>query len=71
MIKKGIKNSRQLVEDILESTGVALLPGIDFGRPESELTFRLAFVDFDGKAALEAIGQVQSTEVFIETISLK
>ena len=65
--KKGINNSRQLVEDILETTGVALLPGTDFGRPESELSFRLAFVDFDGKTALDAIEQMQSKETFIET----
>jgi aspartate aminotransferase len=38
----------------LEDTGVALLPGSVFGRPENELTARLAYVDFDGARALAA-----------------
>ena len=46
-------NSSQLCERILEETGVALLPGIAFGRPKSELTFRLSYVDFDGVKALK------------------
>ena len=37
---------------MLEDTGVALLPGIAFGRPENELTCRLSYVDFDGKNAI-------------------
>ena len=43
-----------MVERILEDTGVAFLPGEDFGRFEEELTARLAYVDFDGKQALQA-----------------
>jgi aspartate aminotransferase len=30
-----------------------MLPGSDFGRDQSELTCRIAYVDFDGKRALE------------------
>ncbi|MBV1910208.1 MAG: pyridoxal phosphate-dependent aminotransferase [Kangiellaceae bacterium] len=45
----GIVNSQQLTTNILNETGVALLPGSSFGMPESSLTARLAFVDFDGK----------------------
>jgi aspartate aminotransferase len=41
--------------DILTHTGVAMLPGTAFGRMSHELTFRLAFVDFDGAAAISAI----------------
>ena len=48
----GITSSIQLCNLILDETGVALLPGSDFGRPSNELTARLAFVDFDGKYAL-------------------
>lgn len=43
---------------LLEDTGVAILPGSDFGRGEEELLARLAYVDFDGKAVLEAIGNL-------------
>ena len=33
-------------------SGVAVLPGTSFGRPDHELTTRLALVDFDGAKAL-------------------
>ncbi|MCB9895296.1 MAG: aminotransferase class I/II-fold pyridoxal phosphate-dependent enzyme [Planctomycetes bacterium] len=52
LAEKGIKSSPQLCDRLLEDTGVAILPGIDFGRPKSELTARLAYVDFDGARAL-------------------
>ena len=38
----------------LEEAGVAILPGAAFGRPREELTARIAYVDFDGAAALSA-----------------
>lgn len=50
---RGIETSTALCERLLEDTGVAILPGSAFGRPESELTARLAYVDFDGAGALE------------------
>jgi aspartate aminotransferase len=49
---RGISNSTEMCEKILEQTGVALLPGTSFGRPDHELTTRLALVDFDGAKAL-------------------
>ena len=45
--------SRELCEALLQDTGVAILPGADFSRPDDELSVRLAYVDFDGAAALE------------------
>ncbi len=51
---RGITTSGQLCERLLEDTGVAILPGSHFGRPEEELTARLAYVDFDGAQALAA-----------------
>ncbi|MEC9071332.1 MAG: pyridoxal phosphate-dependent aminotransferase, partial [Myxococcota bacterium] len=50
---RGIHTGETLVERALEETGVAFLPGSCFGRPEGELTARLAFVDFDGGRALK------------------
>ena len=50
----GITSSRKLCEQLLEHTGVAALPGSEFGRPEEELSLRLAYVDFDGAKALVA-----------------
>lgn len=55
LARRGIHDSRTMCERLLEDTGVAVLPGADFGRPDDELTARLAYVDFDGAAALEAV----------------
>ena len=55
---KGITTSTGLCQRLLEETGVAVLPGSNFGRPESELTARMAFVDFDGEKVLQAASQV-------------
>jgi aspartate aminotransferase len=49
---RGIETSEALCERLLEDTGVAVLPGSEFGRPPHELTCRLAYVDFDGGEAL-------------------
>jgi aspartate aminotransferase len=56
--KRGISGSKELASRILEETGVAMLPGVDFGRPENELTLRLAYVDFDGARAITASEQI-------------
>lgn len=50
--ERQIFTSRELCDALLQDTGVAILPGTDFGRPPTELTARLAFVDFDGSVAL-------------------
>lgn len=50
--KKGIFRSSQLCNKLLEETGIAVLPGVAFQRPPEELTFRLAYVNFDGAKAL-------------------
>lgn len=63
--KKNIHNSKMFCEYLLEETGVALLPGTAFGRPENELTARLSFVDFDGKKALKEYKNDMPTEVFM------
>lgn len=52
--ESGIRDSRELAERLLLDTGVAMLPGADFGRPAGELTARLAYVNFDGAEALAA-----------------
>ena len=37
-----------MCKDILSKTGVALLPGSDFGLDSSKMLARLSFTDFDG-----------------------
>ena len=49
---RGIGDSVQFCTRLLDETGVAILPGSEFGRPVEELTARIAFVDFDGARAL-------------------
>ena len=57
-----ITTSSELCERLLEETGVATLPGSSFGRPESELSLRLAFVDFDGELALRALSDGETLD---------
>lgn len=51
---RGITNSTELCDRLLDETGVAILPGVDFNRPADELSARLSYVDFDGAKALSA-----------------
>jgi aspartate aminotransferase len=53
--RRQITTSPQLVEAILNETGVAFLPGTCFGRPATELTARISYVDFDGARALQVV----------------
>lgn len=56
--KVGISDGETLCTRLLEDAGVALLPGSVFTRSRSELTARLAYVDFDGRRALAASERV-------------
>lgn len=51
---RGITTSAALCERLLDETGVAILPGREFGRPAGELTARIAYVDFDGAGVMAA-----------------
>ena len=51
---KNILTSMDLTARLLKETGVALLPGSAFGRPEEEYTARLSYVDFDGAKVMAA-----------------
>ncbi len=42
-------SSSEMCNSILKETGVALLPGLDFGFEKKKLIARLSFTDFDGK----------------------
>ena len=47
LIKK-FSTSEEMCSDILKQTGVALLPGSDFGFSKDRMIVRLSFTDFDG-----------------------
>lgn len=59
--QRGIEGSESLQQFLLEETGVAVLPGVAFGRPAKELTCRIAYVDFDGSSALAASERIHWT----------
>ena len=46
-------SSSKMCEDILEKTGVALLPGSDFGIDKKKMIARLSFTDFNGEKFLK------------------
>jgi len=47
-INAKFSSSSEMCKDILNKTGVALLPGSDFGLENSKMLARLSFTDFDG-----------------------
>jgi aspartate aminotransferase len=51
--KAKFKSSSDMCRDILNKTGVALLPGSDFGLNDNKMLARLSFTDFDGSAFLK------------------
>ncbi len=67
--ERGIYTSKQLCEKLLEETGVAILPGSDFGRPPGEMTCRMAYVDFDGNHALKVADTFKAGEELCPTMS--
>ena len=49
------KTSAEMCDDILSKSGVALLPGSDFGFKPNKMLARLSFTDFNGEKFLENI----------------
>ena len=54
---KSFKNSEEMCADLLSKTGVALLPGSDFGFSKDRLITRLSFTDFDGKEFMNKLSE--------------
>ena len=49
------KTSKDMCEDILDKSGVALLPGSDFGFKPTRMLARLSYTDFDGEIFLKSM----------------
>ena len=49
------KNSAEMCNDIIKKTGVALLPGSDFGFKPNKMLARLSYTDFNGDVFLKNI----------------
>ena len=54
-VTKKFKSSSEMCENILKKTGVALLPGSDFGFDKERLIVRLSFTDFNGQNFMDEI----------------
>ena len=52
---KKFKSSAEMCNNLLNETGVALLPGSDFGFKEEKMLARLSFTDFNGQKFMENI----------------
>lgn len=52
---RGILTSAEMCEAVLNETGVAMLPGIDFGHQPDEMLARMAYVDFEGQLVLDQL----------------
>ena len=55
---QGYSTSPELALDAITNAQVAMLPGMNFGLKPERLITRMAFVDFDGAAAIKAIADV-------------
>ncbi len=62
LLARKISTSEEMCQRLLEDTGVAILPGSNFGRRPEEMTARIAYVDFDGKSVLEAVKSVHEDQ---------
>jgi aspartate aminotransferase len=61
-LNKKFKSSSEMCDNILNDTGVALLPGSDFGFNETKMLARLSFTDFDGQDFMNKIEENQKIE---------
>ena len=54
--------STEMCDNILHNTGVALLPGSDFGFDHKKMLARLSFTDFDGQKFMNKIDMNQKID---------
>ena len=52
-VNANFSSSSKMCKDILDKTGVALLPGSDFGLDQKKMIARLSYTDFDGEKFLK------------------
>ena len=60
---KKFKTSSKLCEAILNETGVAMLPGSDFGFKPNKMLTRLSYTDFDGTQFFENVTDYKTISV--------
>jgi aspartate aminotransferase len=63
---QGIRSSEELCQAIIAETGVVLLHSAVFGIPADYFSARMAYVDFDGAAALKAAETEEIDDAFVD-----
>ena len=61
-LNKKFNSSSEMCDSILNDTGVALLPGSDFGFEQTKMLARLSFTDFDGQEFMNKIEDNQNID---------
>ena len=61
-LNKKFNSSSEMCDNILKETGVALLPGSDFGFEKNKMLARLSFTDFDGQNFINGVQNRQTIE---------
>jgi aspartate aminotransferase len=61
-LNKKFNSSSEMCDSILNDTGVALLPGSDFGFDQNQMLARLSFTDFDGQDFMSKIEENQKID---------
>ena len=61
-LNKKFNSSSEMCDSILNDTGVALLPGSDFGFAQTKMLARLSFTDFDGQEFMNKIEDNQKID---------
>ena len=61
-LNKVFNSSSEMCDSILNDTGVALLPGSDFGFAQTQMLARLSFTDFDGQEFMSKIEDNQKID---------
>ena len=62
-LNKKFNSSSEMCDSILNDTGVALLPGSDFGFDQKQMLARLSFTDFNGQKFMSGIKQDQKIDI--------
>jgi aspartate aminotransferase len=61
-LNKKFNSSSEMCDSILNDTGVALLPGSDFGFDQNQMLARLSFTDFEGQNFMSKIEENQKID---------
>ena len=59
-LDKKFQTSEEMCKDLLNNTGIVLLPGSDFGITKDKMIARLSFTDFNGEEFMKNISSKEN-----------